>query len=107
MSSTLENRRRESIPLAGDEVAEAVEVLGAGGAAVEVGAHTRDAVVGCIAGERQLDIVVELLEAPLAGQLRRTGTEAPAENLIALHHSSSPPAPTRKPRAARAARSLR
>jgi hypothetical protein len=56
MASTLEARRRQSIPLAafrfrGDEVAEAAEVLRAGGAAVEVRAHPRDPPVRRLPGQ--------------------------------------------------------
>src|SRR6059058_1584141 len=111
MGPTLETRRRESILLAGDEVAEAAEVLGAGGAALEVGVHAGDPRIGRLAGERQLDVAVELLEALLAGQLRSAGAEDPAQDgasfLVALHRVSSPSVPTRKPRSASAARSLR
>src|SRR3954469_16436194 len=101
MGSTLETRRRESIPLAGDEVAEAAEVLGAGGAALEVGVHAGDPRLGRLAGERQLDVAVELLEALLAAQLRGAGAEDPTQDaafLFTLHHSSSPSVPIRKPR---------
>src|SRR3954447_8244513 len=111
MGSTLETRRRESIPLAGDEVAEAAEVLGAGGAALEVGLHAGDPRVGALACERQLDVAVELLEALLAGQLRGAGAEDPAQDgvsfFVGLHASSSPSVPPRSPRSASAARRLR
>src|SRR5690348_6381272 len=111
MYLTLESRLRLSTALARDEVAQAGEVLGAGGAAVEVGAHPRHPGVGGLAGEAQLDVAVELLEALLAGQLRGVLAEHPAQQrvafLVARHHSSSPPVPTRKPRVASAARRLR
>src|SRR3954468_19693507 len=111
MGSTIETRPPLSIPLARDEVAKAGEILGAGGAAVEVCAHAGDPRVGRLAGEAQLDVAVELLEALLAGQLRVRGAEDPSQDdvafLVALHASSSPPAPTRKPRSASAARRLR
>src|SRR3954469_23167718 len=111
MGPTLKTRLQESIPLAGDEVAQAVEVLRAGGAALEVGLHAGDPRIGGLAGERQLDVAVELLEALLAGQLMGAGTEDPAQDgaafLLAFHHSSSPLVPTRKPRWASASRSLR
>src|SRR3954447_16883494 len=105
MRPTLKTRLQESIPLAGDEVAEAAEVLGAGGAALEGGAHAGDPRAGGLAGERQLDVAVELVEALLAGQLRGAGAEGPAEQLVPFlvlfHPSSSPPVPSRKPRSAR------
>src|SRR6186997_2798188 len=116
MASTIETRRRESIPLAAcsfgsDEVAEAAEVLSAGGATVEVRPHPWDPRLRRLPGEIQLDVAVELLEALLAGQLRRTGAEDSAEDrallLVTLHHSSSPLVPTRRPRSASASRSLR
>src|SRR6187200_963524 len=109
MASTIETRPFESIPwrriaVGGDKVTEAVEVLRAGGTAVEVGAHPRDPLGRRLPGEVQLDVAVELLEALLAGQLGGTGAEDPAQDrlllLVALHHSSSPPAPIRKPRSA-------
>src|SRR3954447_9813083 len=111
MEMTLESRPPLSIPLARDEVAQTGEVLGAGGAALEVGVHAGDPRIGGLAGEGQLDVAVELLEALLAGQLRLTGAEDPSQDggafLVALHASSSPPVPTRKPRSASAARRLR
>src|SRR3954465_3921234 len=111
MGPTLKTRLQEPIPLAGDEVAQAVEVLRAGGAALEVGVHAGDPRLGRLAGERQLDVAVELLEALLAGQLRGPGAEDPAQDgasfLVALHRVSSPSVPTRKPRSASASRSLR
>src|SRR3954451_15237840 len=111
MRSTLEIRPPLSIPLARDEVAQAGEVLGAGGAAVEVGAHPGDPRLGGLAGDGQLDIAVELLEALLAGQLGGAGAEHPSQDRVAFvvlaHASSSPSVPTRRPRAASAARRLR
>src|SRR3954453_2073420 len=111
MGSTLETRPLESIPLLGDEIAQAGEVLGAGGAAVEVRAHAGDPRVGALACGRQLDVAVELLEALLAGQLRGAGAEDPAQDgvsfFVRLHASSSPSVPTRRPRSASAARRLR
>src|SRR4051812_6976026 len=108
MGSTLETQALESIPFPGDEIAQAGEVLGAGGAAVEVGAHAGDPRVGGVADEAELDVAVELLEALLAGQLGSAGAEDPSQDgvgfAVGLHASSSP---TRKPRAASAARSLR
>src|SRR5215218_6236737 len=111
MKSTIEARPPESIPFLGDEITQAGEVFGAGGAAVEVRAHTGNPRVGRGTGERHLDVAVELLEALLAGQLRGGGAKDPAQDRIALvvafHPSSSLSAPTWKPRAASAARSLR
>src|SRR4051812_76928 len=106
MPSTLEARPPLSIPFAADEVAQAAEVFGAGGAALEVGVHAGDARIGRLAAEGQLDVAVELLEALLAGQLRGAWPEHSAQGrvslLVALHPSSSPLAPTRRPRAASA-----
>src|SRR3954463_2045137 len=110
MGSTLETRPQESIPLAGDEVAEAAEVLGAGGAAFEVRPHAGNPRVGRLARQRQLDVAVELLEALLARQLRGVGAEDPAQDgaaFLVAHHSSSPSVPMRKSRSASASRSLR
>src|SRR5215211_9153577 len=111
MGSTIDARPLESIPFLGDEVAEAAEVFGAGGTAFEVGVHAGDPRLGGLVGQGQLDVAVELLEALLAGQLRGPGAEDPPQDRVAFavvaHHSSSPFAPTRKPRAASAPRSLR
>ena len=51
-------------------------VLIAGRAAFEMRAHTRDLLVGGCAGELELDVAVELVEALLAGQLGPAGRGA-------------------------------
>jgi hypothetical protein len=56
-----------------DELAQAVVVLVAGGAALDMGAHARDPVVGPCASELELDVLVEVLEALIAEQLRLRG----------------------------------
>ena len=53
----------------------------AGGAAVEVGAQSRDGEVGVLAGEFELDVAVELFEAFVAADLGAAGSEQPAERL--------------------------
>src|SRR6476620_3295742 len=98
MALTLKSRLRLSTAFARDEVAQAVEVLGAGRAAVEMRAHAGDPGVAGLAGEAQLDVAVELLEALLAGQLRSARAEHPAQERVAVvvarHASSSRPSPT-------------
>src|SRR5919197_387957 len=75
--------------VAGEEVAQAVVILAAGGAALEVGAHAGHRGVGVCAGELELDEAVELVEARLAGQLRLHWAEQAAD-VIAVHGASSP-----------------
>ena len=58
-----------------DQRDEALVVLLAGRAALEVGAHAGHGRVGVRAGQRELDVAVELLEALLAGQLGSGGAE--------------------------------
>jgi len=54
-------------------------VLGARRAPLEVRLHAGDSGVGVPAGELDLHVTVELLEALLAGQLRAGRPEQPAE----------------------------
>jgi hypothetical protein len=56
--------------LLGNEVQEALVVLVAGRAAIEVRAHARNLAIGVRFGQFELDVAVELLEALFAGQLR-------------------------------------
>jgi hypothetical protein len=53
-----------------DELAQAGVILVAGGAALEVGAHPGHAGVGVLAGELEVDVLVEQLEALLAADPR-------------------------------------
>ena len=48
-------------------------------AALEMFAHARDLLVGVSVGELELDVAVELVEAPLACQLRPRRSEEPGE----------------------------
>ena len=54
----------------------------AGRAALEVGAHARDPVVGVRALKLELDVLVELLEALVAEQLGLGGAEQPLEGVV-------------------------
>jgi hypothetical protein len=60
---------------------EAVVVLATGGAAREVGSHARYSSVGVAARELKLDVAIEVFEALVAGQLRATRAEQPAEQI--------------------------
>jgi hypothetical protein len=66
-------------------------VLVAGWAAFEVRAHARHVFVGGCAGKLELDIVVELVEALVASQLRSWGAEESREELliVGLGHEMS------------------
>src|SRR5438128_1258941 len=64
-----------------DERVEAVVVLGAGGAALEVGVHAGHGGIGVCAGELDFDITVEVLEALLAGELGTAGAAHAAEEV--------------------------
>ena len=59
--------------LAADERAQALVLLAAGGAAVEVGAQAGNRGVGVLAGELELDVAVELVEADVAADLGPAG----------------------------------
>src|SRR5215216_5621726 len=92
-----------------DEREQAFVVFVAGGAAFEVRAHAGDLLVGGCGGELELDVVVELIEALLAGELRAGGAEELREELrvvrlVGLGHEKGSVSP--RPRAARAPRSL-
>ena len=60
---------------------EAVVVLAAGRAALEVRAHARHDGVRVAARALELNLAVELLEALLAGQLRAGGSEQPGKQV--------------------------
>ena len=79
--------------LGSHEGEETVVVFVAGRAAFEVRAHARDVFVGGCAGELELDVVVELVETLLAGQLRSRGAEESREELriglVGLGHEMS------------------
>jgi hypothetical protein len=85
-------------------------VFVAGRAAFEVRAHTGDVFVGGCAGELELDIVVELVEALLASQLRSWGAEESREELlirvVGLGHEMSSVSAAPRPRADNARRSF-
>src|SRR5581483_3465771 len=90
-------------------------VVGAAGlAALEVGAHARNQLVGWGARELELDVAVELREALLAAQLRSRRAERPPQRppVVSAHraHPSSAAgssSPSAKPSARRRRRSLR
>ena len=107
-------RRRTAVVVnAADELEQAVVVLAAGGAAGQVRPHARHGAVGVAAGEREVDVAVELLEALLAGQLGPAGPSSAAISRGARRcgRRSSVVPPVRraarsKPSAASAARSF-
>src|SRR4051794_23297106 len=97
----------------GHQREEALVVLLAGRAALEVSAHPRHRRVGVGAGQRQLDVAVELLEALLAGQLGSGGGQdagqAPQGVVLGVAHGELPRSwrSGSRPRAARHERSRR
>src|SRR5207245_7781545 len=75
-----------------NERAQAFVLLAAGGATSEVRAQAGHRRVGVAAGELELDVLVELLEALLAANLVACRPQQPAERLLqlgSLHHFSS------------------
>jgi hypothetical protein len=58
-----------------DEREQAEVLLVASGAAMEMGPHPGDRLVGVGSGELKLDVAVELLEALLAAELRTGGAK--------------------------------
>jgi hypothetical protein len=74
--------------LRADQRREAVVVLVARGAALEVRPHTLDRRVGVLAGAPELDVAVEVLEALLAGQLRALWAEQPAQQFGGSRHAA-------------------
>src|SRR5919197_280779 len=70
--------------LAADERAQALVLLAAGRAAGEVGAQARDRRVGVLAGELELDVAVEVLEALVAADFGLCRPEEPAERLLEI-----------------------
>src|SRR3954447_17928057 len=90
--------------------AQALVLVTAGRAALEVRRHARHAGVGGRPAQLQLDVRVELLEALVAAQLRCRRAEHAREDLVRgelVHRSSSQLASIGKPRSASAARSRR
>src|SRR5205085_8136785 len=68
--------------LAADERAQALVLLAARGAAVEVRAQPGHRGVRVLAGELELDVPVELREALVAAELGPGGAEQPSERLL-------------------------
>src|SRR5204863_3007076 len=100
--------------LRADERGEAVVVLMARWAALEVRPHARDRRVRVSSGEPELDVSVEVLEALLAGQLRARRAQQSREQVgvwrdVAAAHGVAPSrtASTASPSAASRALSLR
>jgi hypothetical protein len=61
--------------LAEQQLAQAVAILGARRAPLEVGTHSGDCCVRVGSAELELDVTIELIEALLTGQLRPGGTD--------------------------------
>jgi hypothetical protein len=85
-------------------------LLAAGRAAGEMRGKRRHGRGGVGAGDLELDVAVELVEALVAAELRHAGAEQPAERLLelgSLHHSSfSSQVSWESPLACRCARSF-
>jgi hypothetical protein len=90
---------------AADEGAEALVLLAAGGAAVEVGAQARECGVHVGARELELDVAVELLEAGIAPDFGLGRAEQAAQCVFEIgalgHFVSSRKDPTDSPHSSR------
>jgi hypothetical protein len=84
-SAQVEHRGRSAL---GRERAQALVLLSAGGAALEVRAHAGDRAVRVAAGELQVDVLVEEVEAVVAADLGPVGAEQP-DAVIAGHRVPS------------------
>src|SRR2546423_1657689 len=101
--------REELCRVAAHQCAEALVLLAAGRAAVEVRAQPRNRRVDVVARELELPVAVELVEAGVTADLGLRGAEQPVDCLLQirlLHHSSFPVS-NESPRSARCRRSLR
>src|SRR5215213_11201131 len=93
----LTRRARSARSCSGQERAEALALLAAGGAAVEVLAHPGYRGVRVARLELQLDVLVEALEALVAADVRPGRAEQPPQAIVRLAHpltSSMCPAAT-------------
>jgi hypothetical protein len=61
---------------------QALVLLAAGGAAVQVGAQTRKSGVGIVSGNLEIDIAIELFEALVAADLGLGRAEQPSEHVL-------------------------
>ena len=103
-------RPREKAPIAADERAQALVLLAAGGAAVEMGAQARERGVGVLAGELELDVAVELVEAVVAADLGLAGPSSRPSACFEIGSFvivSSSQSSSARPRSSRCSRSLR
>ena len=85
-------------------------VLATGGAALEVGAHAGDELVGLGAVELEGDVLVELLDTPVAELLGLGRADQPLQYLVThvlVHGQSLSRSSSEKPRSDRSARSFR
>src|SRR5688500_3474339 len=78
--------RGSADPLAAEERAQALVLLATRGAAVEMRAQPGDRGVRVGAGELELDVAVELVEARLAADLGLGRTEQPGDRLVQVCH---------------------
>src|SRR6478736_9086649 len=94
----------------GDECEEAVVLLPAGRAALEMCAKPGDRRIRIGAGCLELDVAIELVEAGIATDLRLGRPEHAREHVLhvaILHQSSSHAPSTARPHSSRCPRSLR
>ena len=109
----LRRRSREPLEslLAADERAQALVLLAAGGATLEMGAKPRDRGVRVLARQLELDVLVEEREALVAAHLGPARAEQPAERLLEIwafgHVASSSHSSRDSPCSSRWARSFR
>src|SRR5215218_2224272 len=75
------DRARNLPRLLTDELAQARVVLVARGTALKMRAHARKAGVGVLAGELEVDVLVEQLEASIAADLRLIRAEQPGDEI--------------------------
>src|SRR3954468_10415966 len=81
--SRLATRERRFLPAAGD-LAQALVILAAGRAAFEMRAHPGEELVGVIAGQLEVDVLVQQLEALVAADLGPIGAEQAGEQVAGV-----------------------
>src|SRR4051794_33171219 len=99
----ISSRRR----VLGDERAKAVVLLGAGGAAAQMGSQRGHRSFGVAQHELAVDVDVELLEALVAGGLRSGGAKQPVESVVGFGGRHAVSASSSWPAAVSSLRSLR
>src|SRR5581483_12093735 len=77
------------VPVGGEEGDEALVLLGARRAALEVGGHAGNGGVGVVSRHLELHVAVELLEALVAAELRALGAQQAADHVRTPAHAAA------------------